>query len=434
MSTAPHRARFLPSSHRTRIAVVVTAAVIVGVVAVQILLSVFVGQRVRDEVVRELQQQANQIARVAHADGYAGIAAAREFLPGTRVVVSRAGEVIYWSDPVAVREATATATDGDITVTLERAADAGVLGEWAPPLVIGGVIIIIGGIAWWIAARATRRLRSDALALACQAERVAAGDLDGRVDVDDEELHRVAVSLNAMTQELADADRRQREFLADVAHELRTPVTAIDGFAAALSEGITRTDEDRQEAINTITSESERLTRLVADLQALTLSDLNQAPVSAPLDLVDCCRDVVRRFEAAAAERGVLLRGPGDDVEPVVVSTNATHVDTILSNLTTNALRATSAGGTVRLAATYTSGAVVLSVVDTGVGIAAEHLPRIFDRMYRVDGARDRASGGSGLGLAIVKGLAGSLNARLEVDSAPGEGSAFRVVIPDDAP
>lgn len=422
--------RFLPASYRGRIALAIGAALVIAVVATQLLLGLFVGTRVQREVTQQLRQQGEEIAAVARDEGYAGIAAAKRFLPGTRVVVRRDGEVVYWSDPVQVLEARAVVTEGDIEVTLEREADAGVWGEWVVPVVVGGVILVIGGVAWWLAGLASRRLRREAQALAGQAERVAGGDLEARVEVDDGELSRVASSLNAMTEQLADTDRRQREFLADVAHELRTPITSIDGFASALVDGAARTDEDRREAAETIKEESDRLCALVSDLQALTVADLDQEVAREPVDLVECCRDVVHRLEPTAGENGVLLRGPGDGQEPIVAETNGAHVQTILQNLATNAIRATPAGGTVRITAAQAGGDVALEVADTGVGIPAEHLPRIFDRMYRVDTARDRASGGTGLGLAIVKGLVDALGARIEVQSTPGEGSTFRVLVP----
>ena len=422
--------RFLPASYRGRIALAIGAALVIAVVATQLLLGLFVGTRVQREVTQQLRQQGEEIAAVARDEGYAGIAAAKRFLPGTRVVVRRDGEVVYWSDPVQVLEARAVVTEGDIEVTLEREADAGVWGEWVVPVVVGGVILVIGGVAWWLAGLASRRLRREAQALAGQAERVAGGDLEARVEVDDGELSRVASSLNAMTEQLADTDRRQREFLADVAHELRTPITSIDGFASALVDGAARTDEDRREAAETIKEESDRLCALVSDLQALTVADLDQEVAREPVDLVECCRDVVHRLERTAGENGVLLRGPGDGQEPIVAETNGAHVQTILQNLATNAIRATPAGGTVRITAAQAGGDVALEVADTGVGIPAEHLPRIFDRMYRVDTARDRASGGTGLGLAIVKGLVDALGARIEVQSTPGEGSTFRVLVP----
>jgi len=421
--------RFLPASYRGRIALAIGVALVIAVLATQLLLGVFVGTRVEQEVSQQLRQQGEEIAAVARDQGYAGIAAAKRFLPGTRVVVRRDGEVVYWSDPVQVLEARAVVTEGDIEVTLEREADAGVWGEWVVPVVVGGVVLVIGGVAWWLAGLASRRLRREAQVLAGQAERVAGGDRDARVEVDDGELARVATSLNAMTEQLADTERRQREFLADVAHELRTPITAITGFASALVDGAARTDGDRREAAETIKEESDRLCALVSDLQALTVADLDQEITREPVDLVECCRDVVHRLERTAGENGVLLRGPADGQAPIVAETNGAHVETILQNLATNAICATPAGGTVRIIAAEAGRDAALEVADTGVGIPADHLPRIFDRMYRVDTARDRASGGTGLGLAIVKGLADALGARIEVQSTPGEGSTFRVLL-----
>lgn len=422
--------RFLPASFRGRIALAIVAALIIAVVGAQLLVGLVVGTKVQQEVADQLRQQGAQIAQVARADGYAGVAEAKRYLPGTRVVVRRAGEVVYWSDPVQVLEARAVVTDGDIEVTMERQADAGVWGEWAIPLVSAAVIILIGGVAWWLAGLASRRLRRDASALAGQAERVAGGDLAARVEVEDDELGRVASSLNQMTEQLATTDRRQREFLADVAHELRTPITAIDGFATALVDGAARSDDDRREAAEIIKGESERLCDLVADLQALTLADLDQPVQHESVDLAECAREVVQRLEKSAGEKGVLLRGPADGQDPVTAMTNAAHVQTILANLTTNAIRATPAGGTVRVSARVDGDCAVAEVTDTGVGIAPEHLPRIFDRMYRVDSARDRQAGGTGLGLAIVKGLSDALGAEVQVQSRPGEGSTFTLRVP----
>jgi len=169
---------------------------------------------------------------------------------------------------------------------------------------------------------------------------------------------------------------------------------------------------------------------LVADLQALTVADLDAEPVREPTDVVALAREVAARLEAAAAERGVLLRGPDATQDSIMVATNPAHVQTILGNLVSNALRATPAGGTVRVSAAVDADDAVLTVADTGVGIAPEHLPHIFDRMYRVDAARDRDAGGTGLGLAIVAGLTEALGGGIDVQSAPGEGSTFVLSLP----
>ncbi len=419
-----------PATYRGRIALAIVATLVIAVIGVQLVLDVFVGQRVQRAVEGNLQQQATELVRVAQRSGYPGVARASGLLPGTSVQVLQGGTVLFWNGPVKVLDAQATAEAGDIQVILQREADAGVLGEWAVPLTVIAFIMAIGGMGWWLAGLASRRLRREATALATQAEAVAAGDLEARVEVQDDELVRVATSLNTMTERLADADRRQRLFLADVAHELRTPVTAIDGFAQAMVDGTIRTDESRLEAAEIIHEESQRLARLVADLQALTLTALDAEPVRDATDVVDLARDATARLEAAAAERGVLLRGPDVTQNAVMVATDPTQVETILGNLITNALRATPPGGTIRVAVSTAGDEAVVSVTDTGVGIAAEHLPHIFDRMYRVDAARDRDSGGTGLGLAIVAALAELLGARLEVESEPGTGSRFALHLP----
>ena len=419
-----------PTTYRGRIGLAIVATIVIAVIGVQLVLSLFVGHRVQRAVEANLQQQATELVHVAQRSGYPGVARASSLLPGTSVQVLQGGTVLFWNGPVKVFDAQATAQAGDIQVTLQREADAGVLGEWAVPLVVIAFIMAIGGIGWWLAGLASRRLRREAAALASQAEAVAAGDLEARVEVQDDELARVATSLNTMTERLADADRRQRLFLADVAHELRTPVTAIDGFAQAMVDGIIRTDESRLEAASIIHEESQRLARLVADLQALTLTALDAEPVRDATDVVDLARDAAARLDAAAAERGVLLRGPDATQSAVTVATDPTQVETILGNLITNALRATPPGGTIRVAVSMEGDEAVVSVTDTGVGIAAEHLPHIFDRMYRVDAARDRDSGGTGLGLAIVVALAELLDARLEVESEPGTGSRFALHLP----
>lgn len=434
MSARTRMASLAPSSYRGRIALSIIATLLLAVVGTQIALQVFVERRVQEEVVRGLEQQAGEVAVVAQRDGADGVAAAARFLPGTHIVVRQSGVVIYWSDPVAVLDASASARRGDIEVTLERAAEVGVLGEWSIPLILGVLIIAIGAAVWWISAGVARRLRREATALAGQAEHVASGNLDARVEVPDDELGRVATALNSMTERLADAHARQRAFLADVAHELRTPVTAIDGFARALDDGAARTPEDRQEATQVIRSESARLAALVSDLQSLTLLDLGPEPAREHVDAVGFCRDTVARLRAAAAERGVLLSGPVPEQAPVDVVTDPAHVETILSNLITNALRATPAGGTVRVSVAREGGDVILAVSDPGVGIAPEHLPHIFDRLYRADPARDRESGGTGLGLAIVRRLTEVLGGRIDVQSALGEGSRFTLYLPAPAP
>jgi signal transduction histidine kinase len=277
-----------------------------------------------------------------------------------------------------------------------------------------------------------QRLRQQAAELAASAQAVASGDLTVRAEVSDDELGRAAGAFNQMTERLAEADRRQRRFLADVAHELRTPVTAIDGFATALVDGAAASPEARAEAVAFIREEAVRLRELIGDLRELTRLDLDPAPDLSSFDLVELARDSVARFSQAAMDAGIELGAP--DGTAVAITADKADVETILANLIQNALTATPAGGHVQVEVAREATSVVLRVSDTGVGIAPEHVPRIFDRLYRIDSARARDRGGSGLGLAIVKRLAESLGGSVSVDSSPGTGSTFTVRWPAEPP
>ncbi|MEI7521678.1 MAG: hypothetical protein WCK40_10090, partial [Thermoleophilia bacterium] len=175
-----------PTTYRGRIALAIVATIVIAVIGVQLVLSLFVGHRVQRAVEANLQQQATELVHVAQRSGYPGVARASSLLPGTSVQVLQGGTVLFWNGPVKVLDAQATAQAGDIQVTLQREADAGVLGEWAVPLVVIAFIMAIGGIGWWLAGLASRRLRREAAALASQAEAVAAGDLEARVEVQDD--------------------------------------------------------------------------------------------------------------------------------------------------------------------------------------------------------------------------------------------------------
>ena len=248
-----------------------------------------------------------------------------------------------------------------------------------------------------------------------------------RVHESDDELGRLGQSFNRMTARLEAADARQREFLADVAHELRTPVTAIEGFAMALGDGTASTPEERAESAEFIRSEAARLRELVNDFQELTWLDLEPEVRAEPIDLAATARECVARLNLDAHVKGVELIGPEGSLPAVA---DRDHVHTILGNLVTNAVRATPAGGSVRLLTRTAPGESGVAVCDTGKGIAPEHLPYIFDRLYRAESARDREAGGSGLGLAIVQRLAALLGGRVTAESDVGAGSTFTLWLP----
>jgi two-component system sensor histidine kinase BaeS len=221
-----------------------------------------------------------------------------------------------------------------------------------------------------------------------------------------------------MADDLAASREAERNFLLSVSHELKTPLTAIRGYAEGLAEGAF----EPEEAARIITLEGGRLERLVRDL--LDLARMNRAEFSVraePVDLADVVREAVQRHEPTAHELGVDLTAAAGD-EAWVVG-DADRVLQIAANLIENALRETPSGGTV----TVTARGASLLVADTGPGIAADDVPRAFERFYLYDKHRERPVG-SGLGLAIVKQLATAMGGDVRVESGPG-GTTFTVAL-----
>jgi len=422
-----------PRSYRARIAVTLALALVVAVVGMQFAFRTLVVDRLNASVSANLRQQAQAVAlEVQQLNIPAAIDAAR-YLPDTSIIVKEGNVVVWWNGEVFHRlDARATARAGDWEVTLEREAKAGVLASWVLPSLLALGLVAACALVWLVSGRLSRRLTSAVGRLTRTAEAVAEGDLAARAPVTDDELGRLGAALNRMASRLAAAEARQRAFLADVAHELRTPVTAIEGFASALADGTARRPEDRDEAAGFIRDEAARLRILIRDLQELTWLDLEPPVERREVDLAQLGRDAVARLASNAAVRGVRLEAPQGSVEGV---TDASHVATILANLLTNALKATPPGGTVGLTVERDGPSAVIAVRDTGVGIAPEHLPYLFERLYRVTPGRERADdGGSGLGLSIVRRLAQLLGGDITVASEPGHGSTFTVRLPVAGP
>jgi two-component system sensor histidine kinase BaeS len=314
---------------------------------------------------------------------------------------------------------------------------------WGPivlrALLAAGLAALLGALASTLLAR---RLARPVQEVAAATARVASGDLTQRVPVEGEdELADLARSFNAMSSALAEARRREGEFLASVSHELRTPLTAIRGYVEALEEGAVRSPKGRAEALGVIKTETARLERLVRDVMDLARLDAQEFRLEErDADLAEVVRGAEGAHRAEAEAAGLTL--DVDVPESGLPSrTDPDRVRQILTNLIENAIRVTPRGGGVTLAGRIDGQAVVLVVGDTGPGIAPEHLLHVFERTYlRNVGARDgdgasepepgRLAAGSGLGLAIVRELTRALGGRVEVSSRPGEGTTFRVTLP----
>ena len=241
-------------------------------------------------------------------------------------------------------------------------------------------------------------------------------------------VRRLSRSFDGMAAQLQQADAEQKRFLADLAHEIATPLSAVSGFAVALVDHSARSRAEREEAAAIVLHESDRLQQLLDDVRHLHRLELAESVRQEQVDIDVLCAETAQRFRLAAGDAKVTLVVCAEQV--------SVRADPRLDRRGGEQLRvqrdpvhARRAAGSGFVAQRRRSVAVI-AVRDTGMGIAPEHLERIFDRLYRVDEARDRATGGFGLGLAIARRAAQSLNARIEVASTPGEGSEFRLLLP----
>lgn len=225
-------------------------------------------------------------------------------------------------------------------------------------------------------------------------------------------------------------EKTRRDLVANVSHELRTPLTAVRGAAETLLDGALDSPQYARHFAELILRQSHRLERLVQDLMELASLESGESPPRPRrIDAAELADSVLEAVTDLAQAQGVEVerRLPR---EPLIFAADARQVEQALLNLLDNAIKYTGQGGRVTLAMEIQDQEVVVSVSDTGPGIAAEHLPRIFERFYRVDTNRSREMGGTGLGLAIVKHIAQVHHGRVEVASAPGQGSTFRLILP----
>ena len=287
-------------------------------------------------------------------------------------------------------------------------------------------LALAGLTGYWLTKRQMRPLES----MAEQAHRISGSNLDARLETGPaaEELAVLAASFNELLARLDQSFETMRRFVADASHELRTPLSVIRG-EADVALGQERGASEYRESLTVILDESRRLSRLVEDLLNLARADAGRVTLQVGdfyfNDLLaDCCRSVQSR----ATTKGVTLecRGAVD----VPFTGDEGLLRRLIANLLDNAIRYTPAGGKVTAEVSAQEDGVRLRIADTGVGIAAEARPYVFERFFRADPARSRADGGFGLGLAIVKWIAESHRGAVEVESEAAKGSTFTVTLP----
>jgi len=296
---------------------------------------------------------------------------------------------------------------------------------------IAGALGLMSGIIM------ARRLAAPLNRLAYAAQRLAEGDLTQRAPVaGPSEVAGVAEAFNTMAASLEQAEQARRRLIADIAHELRTPLSVIQGNLRALLDDVFPLEKKE---IATIYDETLLLSRLVADLRELTLAEAGQLHLyRTPVDVTAIIARSVTLFAAHADEKRVTLQMDcAPDLPPVLA--DADRIAQVLNNLLSNALRHTPADGIVRIVASHAQQAgcatsdtdmICIRVIDTGPGIPADDLPHVFDRFWRADRGRARAQGGVGLGLAIARQLVLAHGGAIGVESEPGKGACFWFTLP----
>jgi two-component system OmpR family sensor kinase/two-component system sensor histidine kinase BaeS len=295
--------------------------------------------------------------------------------------------------------------------------------------------VVAGLVALLLGAILVRQIIAPLRNLQSAANAIADGDLSQRVSiVSHDEVGDVGHAFNQMAEALERDELLRRHMMADIAHELRTPLTVIQGQVEALLDGVFPLNPEQLAPIH---DETILLSRLVSDLRELALAEAGQLTIERrPVDLGGVVDRVTAAVEPVAVEKGVALSAEVSPELPTI-SADADRLSQVLHNLLNNALRHTPPGGEISIRAGREAQAareVWLEVRDTGEGIPGDQLPYVFDRFYRADPARNRASGGSGLGLAIVRAIVEAHGGRVAAasDGVPGHGSTFTVDLPTD--
>jgi two-component system, OmpR family, sensor kinase len=290
-----------------------------------------------------------------------------------------------------------------------------------------GSAVLLLGLAggWWLATRAIRPIQ----VITDTAGRIAAGDLTQRIGIaeTDSELGQMAGVLNATFARLEAAFQNQARFTSDASHELRTPVTVI---LAQTQTALTheRSPQEYRQTLEACQRAAQRMRRLIESLLALARLDAGQEPLRRdPFDLAAVASESAEMLRPLAAERNIELTC---ECEPAGCTGDAERMGGVVANLLTNAIHFNREGGSVRVRVHSRDGSGVLTVEDTGEGIPAEDLPRIFERFYRVDRSRARGKGQNGLGLSIAKAIVEAHRGTISASSQPGAGSIFTVDVP----
>jgi two-component system sensor histidine kinase BaeS len=291
--------------------------------------------------------------------------------------------------------------------------------------VIGGLCLLLAaGIAWWIA----RVLLAPVKRVAAATHRLAAGDYESRVAVSsNDEVGQLARDFNSLAHTLQRNEQMRREFMADVSHELRTPLGVLHGELEAMEDGVRRLDA---QAVRSLQHEVGMLNQLVTDLYDLSLADVGALTYrKTDADLRELLEPGIDAFRERLAAAGLRLE-LALPAQPLMVFADERRLQQLFSNLVLNSCRYTDAGGVLRIAAREEGGVIAIDLMDSAPGVDAALLPRLFERFFRGEGSRNRASGGAGLGLSICRSIVEAHGGTIEAKASPLGGVWVAVRLP----
>ena len=339
--------------------------------------------------------------------------------------------VSHWGVVGHITYASVPTPDGGWVTAMQPSPSRGSLGKMSATLgflqsvwwqfllagAIAGVISLL--IARWLARGMTQPLRD----MATAARAMETGDYSRRVRTRSrDEVGQLALAFNRMSAEFEVLERSRRDLVANVSHELKTPITAIRAHLENLADGVEHPDRD---TLQVMLAQTERLGRLVDQLLDLSRLESGEVPLHLePVALAPLVDRVISEISVGRAVTDVSIDADLDDA--LLVEADEERIHQVVFNLVDNAVRFTPPGGSVTIAAAREDDRVIVTVADTGVGIAPEHLPRLFERFYRADAARSRDDGGgTGIGLAIARSIVEGHGGRITAESEPGRGATF---------
>lgn len=293
--------------------------------------------------------------------------------------------------------------------------------------------IISLAIAFLIGIILSRRLSKPILSITEATISIAKGQKNVTVPTDTriKEINQLGKTFNDMSSKVEANEERMKEFVANVSHELRSPLTSIKGFIEALIDNKAKTPEAQLRFLTIINDETDRLSHLVNDLLILSRSEEEIVFEAEDIELKDFIENVLASFQSRAEENSITMEVISkENFDYLKIDLNSLHQ--IIANLVDNALKYSSQGGNVSISLEESEEMISISVRDSGLGIPERDLPHIWDRFYRVDKDRSRETGGTGLGLAIVKQLTEKNGGQVEVESVLGKGSIFSVRFPQN--